>query len=868
MSSTAKAKTAKLIRTLIDFFDQIENSRQAQLNCLVDNITWAKSEKRVFLRQSLEIRLAGLYYESKEYKAALDLLDGLLKELKKLDDKIILTQVHNLESKIYYSTANYVKSKAALTSARTAGNAIYCPPILQAQLDLQSGILHANDRDWKTAFSYFFETLEAFSSQDDDRAVSALKYMLLCKIMLNLSDDVDSIIQNKMSQRYAGANVEAMKAVAQAHKKRSLTDFEKALKDYKQELSADPIIKSHLSSLYDTLLESNLLKIIEPYSRVEIDYMASLLSQPVNAIEGKLSQMILDKVFYGIIDQGNNCLIVFDPPHQDHLYDATLKTLGNVGQVVNGLFEKTASLQSWILNGVYENNKCCVDIVCNQLTMVIGLGLSLHSLPRRRFGPRDPSGNDGNLGAPKSSPAASVSPLLFFPEPENADANSNGPPALASPPPPAPPAAETKGKKERKKSIKRKPLPKDKDKHKDNDKDKKANQEKPEAEHEGENKGTVAFINTPTLVAEDFYSEDGHGSPMSVPMANADDEPIIEDLFHEIERDSRLLKAEHDKENDKRDYKEVDAEKEDETPAIPDTSASEAETSNTSNTGGGSGSGKKKKKKKGKGGGAGGAGGGEKPADKPTDEAAPKSEENVEDKPTEDKPAQDKSPLPPTPDAPPAPPKDEIEMKDNAPPTEAGESAEQSLPIPPVDIKIDGPAEIKIDPPIDGPAEIKIEPPESDKQGQDNPAMNPPKAPTTAVSSSFGDMDSTAPPLSTPPTSPPASRPGTPPPATTPNMQNMPPAHSQYDPQTMFEDGRPSLLSVAFHAIAFNKDSLAIPPHPGNDVLMNSTINMVDRDVDLLPQTERTGFTGEVSEMAKQLIAASNELRKAWHGSM
>ncbi|TIA99790.1 hypothetical protein E3P94_02036 [Wallemia ichthyophaga] len=798
MSSTAKAKTAKLIRTLIDFFDQIENSRQAQLNCLVDNITWAKSEKRVFLRQSLEIRLAGLYYESKEYKAALDLLDGLLKELKKLDDKIILTQVHNLESKIYYSTANYVKSKAALTSARTAGNAIYCPPILQAQLDLQSGILHANDRDWKTAFSYFFETLEAFSSQDDDRAVSALKYMLLCKIMLNLSDDVDSIIQNKMSQRYAGANVEAMKAVAQAHKKRSLTDFEKALKDYKQELSADPIIKSHLSSLYDTLLESNLLKIIEPYSRVEIDYMASLLSQPVNAIEGKLSQMILDKVFYGIIDQGNNCLIVFDPPHQDHLYDATLKT----------------------------------------------------------------------LGAPKSSPAASVSPLLFFPEPENADANSNGPPALASPPPPAPPAAETKGKKERKKSIKRKPLPKDKDKYKDNDKDKKANQEKPEAEHEGENKGTVAFINTPTLVAEDFYSEDGHSSPMSVPMANADDEPIIEDLFHEIERDSRLLKAEHDKENDKRDYKEVDAEKEDETPAIPDTSASEAETSNTSNTGGGSGSGKKKKKKKGKGGGAGGAGGGEKPADKPTDEAAPKSEENVEDKPTEDKPAQDKSPLPPTPDAPPAPPKDEIEMKDNAPPTEAGESAEQSLPIPPVDIKIDGPAEIKIDPPIDGPAEIKIEPPESDKQGQDNPAMNPPKAPTTAVSSSFGDMDSTAPPLSTPPTSPPASRPGTPPPATTPNMQNMPPAHSQYDPQTMFEDGRPSLLSVAFHAIAFNKDSLAIPPHPGNDVLMNSTINMVDRDVDLLPQTERTGFTGEVSEMAKQLIAASNELRKAWHGSM
>ena len=185
MSTSAKAKTAKLIRNLIDLFDDIKDSREIQLKCLLDNISWAGSEKRVFLRQSLEIRLAGLYYDSNQHKEALELLDNLLKELKKLDDKIILTQVHTLESKIYYSTANYVKSKAALTSARTAANAIYCPPILQAQLDLQSGILHANDKDWKTAFSYFFETLEAFSSQDDSRAVSALKYMLLCK-MLNL----------------------------------------------------------------------------------------------------------------------------------------------------------------------------------------------------------------------------------------------------------------------------------------------------------------------------------------------------------------------------------------------------------------------------------------------------------------------------------------------------------------------------------------------------------------------------------------------------------------------------------------------------------------------------------------------------------
>ena len=114
------------------------------------------------------------------------MIDTLLTELRRLDDKMILTEVHLLESRVYRGIGNLSKSKAALTSARTAANSIYCPPHLQASLDLQSGILHAEDKDYKTAYSYFYETFENLSSQDDPGALGALKYMLLCKVMLNL----------------------------------------------------------------------------------------------------------------------------------------------------------------------------------------------------------------------------------------------------------------------------------------------------------------------------------------------------------------------------------------------------------------------------------------------------------------------------------------------------------------------------------------------------------------------------------------------------------------------------------------------------------------------------------------------------------
>ena len=35
----------------------------------------------------------------------------------------------------------FMSDRAALTSARTTGNGIYCPPKLQASLDQQSGII-------------------------------------------------------------------------------------------------------------------------------------------------------------------------------------------------------------------------------------------------------------------------------------------------------------------------------------------------------------------------------------------------------------------------------------------------------------------------------------------------------------------------------------------------------------------------------------------------------------------------------------------------------------------------------------------------------------------------------------------------------
>ena len=54
------------------------------------------------------------------------------------------------------------------------------------------------------------------------------------------------------------------------------------------------------------------MKIIQPYSVVQIDFVTKSIGLPLNEITTKISQMILDKKINGILDQGKGCLIIYD----------------------------------------------------------------------------------------------------------------------------------------------------------------------------------------------------------------------------------------------------------------------------------------------------------------------------------------------------------------------------------------------------------------------------------------------------------------------------------------------------------------------------------------------------------------------------
>lgn len=367
LQNVTKAKCAKVVRAVLDIICDHTPSLTLQSGICRSILSWCETQKRTFLRQRVESRLASILFQMGDYKPALDLVDSLLTELKRLDDKQLLVEAHLVECKIHHGLRGMAKAKAALTASRTCANAIYVAPVVQAGIDEMSGVLHCEEGDYNTAHSYFLEAFEQLDQMEDaERALLCLNYMMLCKILdavvkaLRVSSkggvgaksskaesDISNMITPRQAVKYAGRSIEAMTAIASAASSRSLSQYSTVLKTYSSELNDDLLIRHHLTFLREQLLESNLIRIVEPYSVVQIDHVAKKIGiMEDGEVEKKLSQMILDGKLRGILDQGRGRLIVYEEGEKDMAMEGGLEVIENMDRVVTSLFKRSRALGS------------------------------------------------------------------------------------------------------------------------------------------------------------------------------------------------------------------------------------------------------------------------------------------------------------------------------------------------------------------------------------------------------------------------------------------------------------------------------------------------------------------------------------------
>lgn len=306
----SKASASILLKNTLDILEQEGMAKKDTISLYDKMIDWAEKKKRNLLKLDFKMRKAEALLALKEYKACLSLITETAKILKQADDKIGLVKLYYIESKVYYELKNLAHAKSSLTLAKSTSTFVYCPSFLQAKIDILNGIYLADEKDYKTATSYILEALEGFSiTQNTEMIIQCARYLVLVKIMESKTREISSLLSHKLISPYKTDKcIELLCSIAECVEEKNLSKCNEILHRDINLISDDNFISNHLLCLCDSLLDENILKIIQPYSNVNIEYVGNLLGFDVPTIENRIRRMILDGRIEGDIDQETMCI--------------------------------------------------------------------------------------------------------------------------------------------------------------------------------------------------------------------------------------------------------------------------------------------------------------------------------------------------------------------------------------------------------------------------------------------------------------------------------------------------------------------------------------------------------------------------------
>merc|ERR1712154_130503 len=132
----------------------------------------------------------------------------------------------------------------------------------------------------------FFEAFKNYDESGSPRRTTCLKYLVLANMLMK------SGINPFDSQE------------AKPYK----NEFEKILKVNRQTIMNDPFIREHIEDLLRNIRTQVLIKLIKPYTRIQIQFISGELNIESGDVESLLVSCILDNTINGRIDQVSGVL--------------------------------------------------------------------------------------------------------------------------------------------------------------------------------------------------------------------------------------------------------------------------------------------------------------------------------------------------------------------------------------------------------------------------------------------------------------------------------------------------------------------------------------------------------------------------------
>ncbi|KAI9341336.1 PCI domain-containing protein [Obelidium mucronatum] len=322
-SAVSRNYSEKSINNILDFvsaatdmkfLEEFYSLTLACLNEIKNDRLWVKTN----------LKLAKLWLDRKEFAR----LSKILRELRAScqtddgeDDQkkgTLLLEIYALEIQMHTETKNNKKLKALYQQCLSVKSAIPHPRIMGVIREC-GGKMHMSESEWQQAETDFFEAFKNYDEAGSSQRITCLKYLVLAN-MLNESS-INPFDSQETKPYKNDGDIVAMTNLVNAYQRKEIFEFEKILRENRATIMDDPFIRTYIDGVLKNIRTQVLVKLIKPYTRIEIPFISKQLNVPAQDVEDLLVGLILDSKINGRIDQINSRLeLVSKSQDSDYYY--------------------------------------------------------------------------------------------------------------------------------------------------------------------------------------------------------------------------------------------------------------------------------------------------------------------------------------------------------------------------------------------------------------------------------------------------------------------------------------------------------------------------------------------------------------------
>ncbi|KAH6562944.1 hypothetical protein BASA50_000200 [Batrachochytrium salamandrivorans] len=321
----------KSINNILDF---VSSSQDMAFLESFYSITLADLEEskndRLWVKTNL--KLAKLWLDRQEYPRLTKIIRQLHVSCQNddgTDDQrkgTLLLEIFALEIQMYTETKNNKKLKAVYQQCLYVKSAIPHPRIMGIIREC-GGKMHMSEAEWEKAQTDFFEAFKSYDEAGSPQRIQCLKYLVLANM---LSESQINPFDSQETNPYKNdVQIVAMTNLVDAYQRKEINEFERILRTNRSTIMDDPFICTHIDSVLKSIRMQVLVKLIKPYTRIELSFISKKLNVPAEEVEDLLVNLILDNRIAGKIDQINQ-YIELEQQSTNIQYEAMLKWADNI----------------------------------------------------------------------------------------------------------------------------------------------------------------------------------------------------------------------------------------------------------------------------------------------------------------------------------------------------------------------------------------------------------------------------------------------------------------------------------------------------------------------------------------------------------